>query len=160
MKKLYLIIAAFALIIPSSLSAQFISKSRAAESNEVFSKKLANDLAECGGVFQTMSEVLLDLEMPHAAKTYENIARGAWMSSAYLEYMTGEIPNWQNALDKAETDKSNTENFWKGLFELYTPSEEKPFPDGYKNALDYCTGLNPTQDKIVQMMRETIYSQE
>jgi hypothetical protein len=74
--------------------------------------------------------------------------------------MTKNIPNWENAVAWSENLKETNSNYWLGLVELHNSTPEDPFPDDFMKELEFCASLNPIQTELVNMMRETIYSQE
>ena len=137
-----------------------INPSFAEKPADIDNKKIAKDLAECGGIFDAMGNVLINIGKEKAGQTYQDTARGAYMGAAYLEHMTGEIPKWENAISWSENLKIATSNYWLGLLELHTSSTEEPFPSDFMDELHFCTSLNPIQTELVNMMRETIYSQK
>jgi len=137
-----------------------VSTSLAIDPGEFDSKKLATDLAECGGLFSAMGKVLENLGHANAAQTYQDTARGAYLSAAFLNHITGNIPNWENALNWSENLNEVNKTYWLGLIEMFTPTVDKVFPDTFMKELEFCTDLNPIQTELVNQMREWIYSQE
>ncbi len=117
-------------------------------------------LAECGGVFSAMSNVMADMDKTNASKTYEDTARGASLGGAYSSYLNKDIAKWEDAVKWAQNIQETRKTYWLGLMELYTPTSESVFPTKYMTALDFCTSLNPVQTELVEMMRKEIYSSE
>jgi len=124
------------------------------------SKEMASKLAECGGVFSAMSSVMESIGKKNAAQTYDDTARGAYLAGAFSNHMAGNIPKWENSVAWSANIKESQKTYWLGLIELHTPTKENVFPNAFMKALEFCTSLNPVQTKLVQMMREVIYSQE
>lgn len=122
--------------------------------------KVAEDLAECGGVYSASSVLMEKIGKGYAAKSYEDTARGAWMSGAYLNFISEKMPKMDNAILWAESIKDTTKNYWLGLIELHSLDKENPFPESFEERLSFCVSLNPVQTEIVNQMREVMYSQE
>jgi hypothetical protein len=148
-------------ILFSFIAIIFICQPALAETSDAEqSKEMATKLAECGGVFSAMSNVMEGIGKKNAAQTYGDTARGAYLAGAFSNHMAGNIPKWENAVAWSENIKESQKTYWLGLIELYTPTKEKVFPDDFMETLKFCTSLNPLQTELVQMMREAIYSQE
>lgn len=130
-----------------------------AESSEFDPKKVSDELAQCGGVFQAMSVILKSMGKSNAAQTYEDTGRGAYLSAAHLSNIASIIPDWKNAISWSTNQSEINKSYWLGLIELHTPTEENPLPDGFMAELKFCTDLNPVQTEIVNMMRDQLYSQ-
>ncbi len=124
------------------------------------SQEMAIKLAECGGVFSAMSQIMNEMGKKNASITFAETARGAYFAGAFSNHVSGNIPVWKNAISWAENIKETEKTYWLGLLELYTPTKDKVFPDEFMQAMDFCTSLNPVQTKLVNMMREVIYSEK
>lgn len=124
---------------------------------DIDTKELATSLANCGGVFSAMGDVLKSIGKENAAITYEDTARGAYLSGAYTSYMAQDIKDWHSAIEWSENLKETRKRYWLGIVELYKPTEEKPLPDEFMQELDFCTSLSPIQTELVNMMRDKVY---
>lgn len=142
------------------LSVFCISPSLADENIQQDTKVIAQDLANCSGVFQAMGAVMTAIGKPHAGKSFEDTGRGAYYSAAYLNHMSGFMPDFKKAVSWAEAIQETQKNYWLGLIETHTTTEEEVFPKDFMTQLDFCTALNPIQTEVINMMKDTIYTQQ
>ncbi len=125
-----------------------------------YTNKLSIQIANCGGVYLSMSIVLKNVDKEHASKTYEDTARGSSISAAYLVYISQNIPKWENAVIWADNLKETSKNYWMGTIELFPPTKTKIFPDDFTKELNSCLSLMSTQTLLVDMVRKEIYSKK
>lgn len=145
-------------MLPILLILVFIQSAYAQDLNDVELKERAMDLAECAGIFSAVSNLMSTLEKENASQAYEDTARGAYLSAAFLNYNIKNIPKWEDALSWAKNIQEVRKTYWLGLLELHTPTEKEVFPDSFNQKLSYCAALGPLQTELVSMMREEIYS--
>ncbi len=115
------------------------------------------EFARCSGIYAAVSEVHAATDSPTLAKNTKEQSNGAWLTSAYLLYSTGIIPDWKKATTYAQTTASSEKLSYMASFEK---SDANKAIGELTDALKECNKLLELQDKLVQEARlKLLYSQ-